>query len=98
MVPEATVASVQPMWVQVAENPSKVPFSGWVTTMFCEPRMTPPPTGTSAGEPRVTLYSCGAVGGGAGGGGALAGPAVVAPAVVATGRGRRVDGRGAGGP
>src|SRR4051812_8678777 len=48
MVPEATLAKVHPWWVQVAENPSKVPFSGWVTTTLRDARITPPPTGTSA--------------------------------------------------
>src|SRR3954453_17544849 len=53
MVPEATLASVQPAWVQVAEKPSNVPFSGWVTTTFWESRTIPPPTGTSAVATRV---------------------------------------------
>src|SRR3954447_16348111 len=48
MVPDETLARMQPACVHVAENPSNVPFSGWVTTTSSEARMTPLPTGTSA--------------------------------------------------
>src|SRR4051794_13719466 len=48
MVPEATLVSGHPWWVQVAVKPSKVPLAGWVTTTFWSARITPPPTGTSA--------------------------------------------------
>jgi len=39
--------TVHAMWVHVDENPSNVPFVGWVTTVALSGRITPPPTGTS---------------------------------------------------
>src|SRR3954452_18503130 len=43
------VATRQPWRVQVALKALKVPLVGWVTTTFSPLRMTPLPTGTSAG-------------------------------------------------
>ena len=34
IVPAATLLTVQPWWVQTAENALKVPACGWVTTTF----------------------------------------------------------------
>ena len=48
MVPPSTVETVQPWWVQIAENALNVPALGWVITRAASGRMTPPPTGTSA--------------------------------------------------
>src|SRR5689334_12025515 len=47
IVPFSTDDTVQPWWVQIAENALNVPALGWVITMAASVRMMPPPTGTS---------------------------------------------------
>ena len=47
MVPSATLLTVQPWWVQIAEKALKSPASGWVTTTFWSLKILPPPTGMS---------------------------------------------------
>src|SRR5665647_334698 len=48
MVPLATPATVQPMWVQTALKALNSPALGWVTTIFAVSKTLPPPTGMSA--------------------------------------------------
>ena len=47
MVPSATLLTVQPWCVQMAEKALKVPGAGWVTTTLSAPNTLPPPTGMS---------------------------------------------------
>jgi hypothetical protein len=47
IVPSATLFTVQPRWVQIAENAANVPATGWVTTTFVLANTVPPPTGIS---------------------------------------------------
>ena len=47
IVPPSTEVTRKPWWVQTAENASNWPAVGWVITIFCSARITPPPTGTS---------------------------------------------------
>src|SRR6476469_9291023 len=58
MVPSATLFTVQPAWVQIAEKPLNSPADGCVTTILST--ITPEPTGTSA-VLTMTLLSSGAV-------------------------------------
>src|ERR1035437_7086438 len=48
MVPLATPATVQPLWVQTALKALNSPALGWVTTIFVASKTLPPPTGMSA--------------------------------------------------
>src|SRR5665647_2946742 len=48
MVPLATLATVQPLWVQIALKALNSPALGWVTTTFAASKTLPPPTGMSA--------------------------------------------------
>src|SRR5665648_135325 len=48
MVPLATLATVQPLWVQIALKALNSPALGWVTTIFSASRTVPPPTWTAA--------------------------------------------------
>src|SRR5450631_2828981 len=48
MVPLATPATVQPLWVQIALKALNSPALGWVTTTFVASKTLPPPTGMSA--------------------------------------------------
>src|SRR4051812_24624552 len=47
MVPFATVPTVQPWWVQIAEKALNSSFFGCVTTIFWSLKILPPPTGIS---------------------------------------------------
>lgn len=47
IVPLTTLFTVQPWWVQMAENAANVPCAGWVTTTFLPTITVPPPTGMS---------------------------------------------------
>ena len=47
MMPLLTEATVHPMCVHTAVNALKTPAVGWVTTIFCAVRISPPPTGIS---------------------------------------------------
>ncbi len=47
IVPLATLLTVQPWWVQIAEKAANVPGTGWVTTTFLPAITVPPPTGMS---------------------------------------------------
>src|SRR2546423_13649448 len=49
IVPSVTWSTVQPWWVQVAENASKVPALGWGITRSLAGKVFPPPTGLSVG-------------------------------------------------
>src|SRR5450759_4670539 len=61
MVPLATLATVQPIWVQMALKALNSPALGWVTTVFVASKTLPPPTGMSAaliasfGEPAAPV-------------------------------------------
>src|ERR1035437_483916 len=48
MVPFATLATVRPLWVQMALKALNSPALGWVTTIFAVSKTVPPPTGMSA--------------------------------------------------
>ena len=45
--PSLLDSTVQPWWVQTAENALKSPSVGWVTTTLASALTTQPPTGTS---------------------------------------------------
>ena len=62
MLRSSTCDTVQPWWVQMAENTRNRPSRGWVTTTRRSRTTTPPPTGTSrvrmtAGAPPASAES-----------------------------------------
>src|ERR1700738_1326541 len=51
IVPAATLFTVQPWWVQIAENALNVAGAGCVTTPLSPANTVPPPTGMSLVRP-----------------------------------------------